>query len=70
MFNRFCLFVLASNVFASGALAAIIETVPVGDVGNAGDMRVMVVGGATSGYGRVDYAYNIGKYEVTAGQTS
>jgi sulfatase modifying factor 1 len=43
-----------------------IATVPVGDVGNAADTRVMNDG--TSGYGRVDYAYNIGKYEVTAGQ--
>jgi formylglycine-generating enzyme required for sulfatase activity len=36
-----------------------LELVPVGDVGNAAD---------TTGYGRVNYAYNIGKYEVTAGQ--
>jgi len=46
----------------------LIETVPVGDVGNAADTRVMVVGSPTTGYGRVDYAYSIGKYEVTAGQ--
>jgi len=39
--------------------AVTIETVPVGNVGNAAD---------TTGYGRVDYGYNIGKYEVTAGQ--
>jgi len=36
-----------------------IITVPVGNLGNAND---------DTGYGRVDYAYNIGKYEVTAGQ--
>ena len=48
-------------VGAGMASAAInIETVPVGNVGNAADN--------TTGYGRVDYAYNIGKYEVTAGQ--
>jgi formylglycine-generating enzyme len=41
----------------------IIETVPVGDVGNAADTRY-----ATPGYGAVAYAYNVGKYEVTAGQ--
>jgi formylglycine-generating enzyme required for sulfatase activity len=36
-----------------------IETVFVGDKGNAAD---------TTGYGSVAYNYNIGKYEVTAGQ--
>ncbi len=42
---------------------ASLDTVPVGHVRNAADARY-----ATSGYGSVDYAYNIGKYEVTAGQ--
>jgi formylglycine-generating enzyme len=47
----------------------VIETVPVGDVGNALD----TVDGDTltpgvQQFGRVDYPYNIGKYEVTAGQ--
>lgn len=37
-----------------------IETVLVGNPGNAND--------ASTGYGGVDYVYNIGKYEVTAGQ--
>lgn len=41
------------------AQAVTIETVPVGDPGNAAD---------TTGYGSVSYAYNVGKYEVTAGQ--
>jgi formylglycine-generating enzyme required for sulfatase activity len=50
---------------ASGAL--VIETVPVGNPGNPGDRRPMTRDG-TTGYGRVDYVYNIGKYEVTAGQ--
>ncbi len=36
-----------------------IDTVTVGDAGNAAD---------TTGYGAVDYEYNIGKYEVTIGQ--
>ena len=40
------------------AQAVVIDTVPVGDPGNAAD----------SGYGTVGYNYNIGKYEVTAGQ--
>ncbi|MFA6133697.1 MAG: SUMF1/EgtB/PvdO family nonheme iron enzyme [Phycisphaerae bacterium] len=45
---------------------ASLETVHVGDAGNAADMRVMNDG--TAGYGAVSYEYNIGKYEVTAGQ--
>ena len=45
--------------FGSAALAVDIETVPVGNVGNSAD---------STGYGAVSYAYNIGKYEVTAGQ--
>ncbi|MEI8195544.1 MAG: SUMF1/EgtB/PvdO family nonheme iron enzyme [Phycisphaerae bacterium] len=56
-------FVLA----ASGLLAGVgqvtatvnIALVPVGDAGNVAD---------TTGYGAVNYTYNIGKYEVTAGQ--
>ena len=43
--------------------AAVIVTVPVGDAGNAADTRY-----DTSGYGAVDYEYNIGKYEVTNSQ--
>jgi formylglycine-generating enzyme len=47
-----------------------IETVPVGNPGNAGELS----GGSAGGYGddaivgSVSYKYNIGKYEVTAGQ--
>jgi formylglycine-generating enzyme required for sulfatase activity len=37
----------------------VIDTVPVGNPGNPAD---------TTGWGRVDYEYEIGKYEVTAGQ--
>ena len=40
-----------------------IETVHVGDPGNAADTRY-----ETPGYGSVGYTYDIGKYEVTAGQ--
>lgn len=40
----------------SVAQAAVPETVPVGDPGNAAD---------STGYGSVAYAYKIGKYEVT-----
>ena len=45
----------------STASAVDIETVPVGNPGNANDTY-------GSGYGGVTYEYNIGKYEVTAGQ--
>ncbi|HET6457228.1 MAG TPA: SUMF1/EgtB/PvdO family nonheme iron enzyme, partial [Armatimonadota bacterium] len=47
-----------------------VDTVPVGDPGNAGELS----GGGAGGYGpdricgSVAYNYNIGKYEVTAGQ--
>lgn len=41
----------------------IIDTVPVGNPGNAADTRYI-----SPGYGSVPYEYNIGKYEVTAGQ--
>jgi formylglycine-generating enzyme required for sulfatase activity len=52
--------------WASTASAVNIETVPVGHPGNAADTRVGFDG--TSGYGSVAYSYNVGKYEVTAGQ--
>ena len=44
----------------------VIEWVSVGNVGNMPDDEVMSDG--TTGYGAVDYVYDIGKYEVTAGQ--
>ena len=56
-------------VMLVGGLAqgeVVIQTVPVGNPGNAADARY--AGYGTPGYGGVDYAYNIGKYEVTAGQ--
>ena len=46
---------------------ASLETVPVGNPGNAPDTNVMI-GDGTSGYGSVPYMYNIGKFDVTAGQ--
>ncbi len=58
-----------SVVLAVSAAQAIeIELVPVGNPGNAADDQVMDDG--TSGYGAVDYAFQIGKYEVTAEQYS
>src|SRR5262245_41030020 len=50
---------LASAVSAS---AITIETVPVGDVGNANDPATGNL------YGGANYAYSIGTYEVTVGQ--
>ena len=51
------------NADGSWTGIASLETVPVGNPGNAVDTRY-----ATPGYGSVAYTYNIGKYEVTAGQ--
>ncbi|MCP4594173.1 MAG: formylglycine-generating enzyme family protein [bacterium] len=58
-------------VCVSGVQADVVmETVPVGNPGNAGELS----GDGAGGYGpdaivgAVDYAYNMGKYEVTAGQ--
>src|SRR4030042_1991013 len=50
----------------AAAQAVVMETVAVGNAGNAADTRVMHDG--TTGYGSVGYNYNIGKYEVTAAQ--
>ena len=51
-------------LLAAGAVQAIIiDTVPVGNPGNAADTRY-----ETPGYGAVNYEYRIGKYEVTASQ--
>ena len=63
---------LAAMLLAGGAVQAdiTIETVPVGNTGNTGELS----GPGAGGYGTdricgaVDYEYNIGKYEVTAGQ--
>jgi formylglycine-generating enzyme len=65
------------RVFAVAALALLslvgvaqasitIDTVAVGDPGNAADTASH--SGNPAGQGSVSYAYNIGKYEVTAGQ--
>ncbi len=54
-------------VLATTAQAVIIETVPMGNPGNAADMRYNR-SDRPEGYGSVNYDYSIGKYEVTAGQ--
>jgi sulfatase modifying factor 1 len=51
------------NVFNMPPGLTSLETVTVGNPGNAPDTRF-----TTPGYGSVDYTYNIDKYEVTAGQ--
>jgi formylglycine-generating enzyme required for sulfatase activity len=51
--------VLVIGLLAGTASAVNIATVPVGDPGNAAD---------NTGFGSVGYSYNIGTYEVTAGQ--
>jgi formylglycine-generating enzyme required for sulfatase activity len=63
-----CLILLA--VLATTAQAVTIETVPVGNLGNAGEWSGESYGGIGPDRicGAVGYAYNIGKYEVTAGQ--
>ena len=61
---------LALLCLGSLAQAVVIDTVPVGDPGNAGELS----GEGAGGYGpdricgSVGYSYDIGKYEVTAGQ--
>ena len=53
----------SADVFNMGTGLTSLETVPVGNAGNMADTRY-----ETLGYGAVGYNYNIGKYEVTAGQ--
>ncbi len=57
-------------VSAKAALAATVETVPVGNLGNAGELSGKRAGGFGPNRicGAVNHDYNIGKYEVTAGQ--
>jgi formylglycine-generating enzyme len=56
----------ATVSFASATNAVQIETVLVGNAGNAADTQIMSDG--TTGYGAVPYEYRIGKYEVTNAQ--
>lgn len=56
-----------AGAYATVAFGSItIDTVPVGNIGNAADSRVMSDG--TSGYGSVAYAYRVGTTEVTNAQ--
>jgi formylglycine-generating enzyme required for sulfatase activity len=53
------LFTLVNLPLPGTAAPVVIDTVPIRDSGNAPDI---------SGFGRVDYDYRIGKFEVTIGQ--
>ena len=55
--------VVVAGVTWTAQAEVVMETVTVGNPGNASDTRH-----DTPGYGGVAYTYNIGKYEVTAGQ--
>jgi sulfatase modifying factor 1 len=58
--TRTAVVVAALLLLAAGAVqAVVIDTVPVGNPGNGPD---------GTGYGSVAYSYNMGKFEVTAGQ--
>ena len=53
--------ILCVFAFCSGTQAVTVDWVTVGNPGNADDIH-------GDGYGGVDYVYQIGTYEVTAGQ--
>jgi sulfatase modifying factor 1 len=61
----FATLILNSQSHAQSPLVTI-DTVTVGDAGNAADTVVM--NDSTTGYGSVGYEFAIGKYEVTIGQ--
>jgi formylglycine-generating enzyme required for sulfatase activity len=61
--RRFATLVIAVLFPCASAQAVTIDTVPVGNPGNAPDTRYNA-----TGFGSVGYNYRIGKYEVTAGQ--
>jgi formylglycine-generating enzyme required for sulfatase activity len=58
-----CVGAANADVFNMGPGLTSLEFVTVGNPGNAADTRY-----ATPGYGAVAYTFNIGKFEVTAGQ--
>src|SRR3954470_14480636 len=63
----FSFLILLSSVVSAWGIT--IETVPIGDTGNPNDpASARYVGQDLTLFGRVDYPYNIGKYEVTVGQ--
>ncbi len=67
---RFVAMILAVVACGSAARAIDVQTVPVGNPGNAGELPGAGVGGTGEDRicGAVNYAYRIGTVEVTAGQ--
>ncbi|MDP6635717.1 MAG: SUMF1/EgtB/PvdO family nonheme iron enzyme [Phycisphaerae bacterium] len=65
-----CVAVVVVSLGSIAVAEVNIETVPVGNPGNAGELSGASVGGRGPDRicGAVAYKYNIGKYEVTAGQ--
>jgi len=61
---------LIAGLLVSSTNGVRIETVPVGNMGNKGELSGKGAGGMGGDRicGAVDYPFNIGKYEVTAGQ--
>ena len=62
------LFVGVLLALCSGTQAVTMDWVTVGNAGNAGEQSRLAGYGDTTYYGGVNYEYQIGKYEVTAGQ--
>jgi hypothetical protein len=63
VFEITCLFVIVAGL-GPAAMAVTIDTVPVGNPNHTGEVQ------SQGTFGAVTYEYNIGKYEVTAGQYS
>lgn len=61
---------LLSAFFGSAANAVSIDFVTVGNPGNAGDTRYAWPPSTPPSFGAVSYTYQMGKFEVTAGQYS
>lgn len=63
-----CGLIAATMLVAWRALPLTIETVPVGNAGNLGEISGTRDPALEDVCGAVDYEYSIGKYEITAGQ--
>jgi formylglycine-generating enzyme required for sulfatase activity len=63
MKNIICFMAAVLLLIGTSQAAIVIETLPVGNAGNIADTRYF-----NPAPGAVSYTYNIGKYEVTAGQ--
>ena len=65
-----CAMAVANFASADTIRGINIDFVTIGNAGNAADTQVMTggTGDGTTGYGAVNYAYRVGKYEVTNAQ--